>query len=98
MQLTAVPHHKLQPADHVLIFRTPSFLPDLGGINRNHYSGDLTYASVTQKTYWTIALGGVKVGNKAISIQGKSSVIDTGTTLVCKSIRSFLVCRPSSVR
>lgn len=82
---TLVSQHKV-PAS-IFSFRLASSSSELylGGINSNHYSGDLTYATVTQKTYWTIGLGGVKVGNKAISIQGKASVIDTGTTLVCES-------------
>ncbi|CED82068.1 aspartic protease [Phaffia rhodozyma] len=54
----------------------------LGGINSAHYTGAITYTPVTQKAYWTIALGGVSVNGAAINPSVSSAIIDTGTTLV----------------
>lgn len=32
---------------------------DLGGINSDHYTGDITYTPVTEEQWWTVALDGV---------------------------------------
>lgn len=54
----------------------------LGGINPKQYTGTITYAAVTQQTYWTINMDALAVGSSTVAVQGKKAIIDTGTTLV----------------
>ncbi|EPQ56641.1 acid protease [Gloeophyllum trabeum ATCC 11539] len=54
---------------------------DLGGTDSSKYSGDFTYAPVTQEGYWQVDLDAVSVGGKK-AVTGLSSIIDTGTTLI----------------
>lgn len=53
----------------------------LGGINTNHYSGDLIYVPLSSKTYWQVALDGFTINGKTVSTV-KNGVIDTGTSLL----------------
>jgi len=54
----------------------------LGGINTDHYTGDITYVPVTQQQYWNVGLDGAFVGDKQATISTNSAAIDTGTTLI----------------
>ncbi|KAI8337919.1 aspartic peptidase domain-containing protein [Chlamydoabsidia padenii] len=53
-----------------------------GGVNPNHYTGDITYIPVTQKKYWQVAFGGIEIDGQTIqSMDNTQAIIDTGTTL-----------------
>jgi len=54
----------------------------LGGVNPNHYTGDITYVPVTQQQYWNVGLDGALVGGQQVSIATNLAAIDTGTTLI----------------
>ena len=53
-----------------------------GGINKNHYTGEITYSDVIRKAYWEVAMEKFTFDGKIIQIQGKSAAIDTGTSLI----------------
>ncbi|TFY78580.1 hypothetical protein EWM64_g5434 [Hericium alpestre] len=52
-----------------------------GGMNKNLYKGEPTYAPVTQEGYWQVNLDAMAVrGNKTVT--NGSAIIDSGTTLI----------------
>lgn len=53
----------------------------LGGINKNHYSGDLTYIPLSSTTYWEVALDSFQIKGESYTT-AKNAVIDTGTSLL----------------
>ncbi|XP_072743890.1 uncharacterized protein [Anoplolepis gracilipes] len=55
----------------------------LGGIDQNHYEGELSYVPVTEKGYWQIAMDSVQVGDDPTGCKGGCQAIaDTGTSLI----------------
>ncbi|KII94327.1 hypothetical protein PLICRDRAFT_101811 [Plicaturopsis crispa FD-325 SS-3] len=53
----------------------------VGGTDSSAYSGDFTYAKVTQEGYWQVDLDGISVGGKS-AVDSTSAIIDSGTTLI----------------
>lgn len=53
----------------------------LGGTDKAHYSGDITWVKLDQETYWHVPLGGLSVNGASVTSE-KSAVIDTGTSLI----------------
>uniref|UniRef100_A0A034WG88 Lysosomal aspartic protease n=1 Tax=Bactrocera dorsalis TaxID=27457 RepID=A0A034WG88_BACDO len=53
----------------------------LGGIDSDHYEGDITYVPVASKGYWQFSVGTVYVGDSEFSF-GDPGIADTGTSLV----------------
>ncbi|XP_039551898.1 gastricsin [Passer montanus] len=56
----------------------------LGGIDPGLFQGDITWAPVTQKLYWQVALEEVAIGQSVTSwcSQGCQAIVDTGTFLL----------------
>ncbi|KAI1230990.1 Gastricsin [Lamprotornis superbus] len=56
----------------------------LGGIDPQLFQGDITWAPVTQKLYWQVALEEFAVGQSVTSwcSQGCQAIVDTGTFLL----------------
>jgi len=56
----------------------------LGGTDMNHYTGDITYAPLTSKTYWRFRQDGFAVGTDKTSFcsGGCDVIADTGTSLI----------------
>ncbi|SAL95076.1 hypothetical protein [Absidia glauca] len=53
-----------------------------GGVNPEHFSGELEYIDVTRKRYWQVDFGGVEIdGTLHTSSFANQAMIDTGTTL-----------------
>ncbi|KAG0003139.1 hypothetical protein BGZ80_005846 [Entomortierella chlamydospora] len=63
-----------------------------GGVNSERFTGDVTYVNNIASQQWTIAVGGMKVGNTVINTDGAMAAIDTGTTamLVPQSIANAI--------
>jgi len=53
----------------------------VGGVNKKLYTGDFTYAPVTQKAYWQVKMDTVSVDGKK-ALENHSAIIDSGTTLI----------------
>ncbi|XP_069132604.1 lysosomal aspartic protease-like isoform X2 [Argopecten irradians] len=56
----------------------------LGGSDPKHYSGNFSYATITQKGYWEFNMGGIQVNGKPSSFckGGCNAIADTGTSLL----------------
>ncbi|KAI8342352.1 aspartic peptidase domain-containing protein [Chlamydoabsidia padenii] len=52
-----------------------------GGVNPDHYTGNVKYIPVTQKKYWQVDFGGIEIGDQSIPTTKVQAIIDTGTTL-----------------
>jgi len=52
-----------------------------GGTDTKHYTGDFKYVQLSSKTYWEVALDGVKLGDSSVS-DCKKAIIDSGTSLL----------------
>jgi hypothetical protein len=75
----------LLAANKFSFFLTRSSLPGsiltLGGINPDHYTGNISYTPVTQRTYWEIEITGVNV--ESVPATGAiSAAVDTGSTFI----------------
>ena len=75
-----------QVPDHVLSF----YLTDqpnaagselvLGGIDPNHYTGEITYTPVTMKVFWIIKVQNLQLGGKSVTNgQAIKGLVDTGS-------------------
>jgi saccharopepsin len=54
----------------------------LGGVDKSHYTGDITWAPVRRKGYWEVELRSVKFGNEEMKMRDVGAAIDTGTSLI----------------
>lgn len=54
----------------------------LGGINKNHYVGDLVYIPLRRKAYWEVDLDAVTFGKDRLDLDGTGAILDTGTSLI----------------
>ncbi|CAO3595026.1 unnamed protein product [Absidia cylindrospora] len=53
-----------------------------GGVNKEHFTGDLEYIKVTKQRYWQVDFGGVEIDGKLhTNSRSTQAMIDTGTTL-----------------
>ncbi|KAF9394723.1 Vacuolar protease A [Podila verticillata] len=53
----------------------------LGGVDSNHYDGDLQWHNVRRKGYWEIDLNKIVLGDEEVDLQA-GAVIDTGSSLI----------------
>ncbi|CAN4124179.1 unnamed protein product [Withania somnifera] len=55
-----------------------------GGVDPNHFKGEITYVPVTQKGYWQFDMGDVLIDGKATGYckSGCSAIADSGTSLL----------------
>jgi len=54
----------------------------LGGVNTDFFTGDFTYVPLKEKSYWEIALEGVKLNGATVDGNTPSAVVDSGTSLM----------------
>jgi len=55
----------------------------LGGVDNTKFKGNIAFTPVVSKAgFWEVALNDVSVDGKALKLDGRTAVIDTGTTLV----------------
>lgn len=53
----------------------------LGGVDSNHYEGDLEWHNVRRKGYWEIDLSKISLGDEEVDLEA-GAVIDTGSSLI----------------
>jgi hypothetical protein len=53
-----------------------------GGVNPARFTGAVSYVPVTQRGYWQVALGGVKVGTTSVVSSTVPAIVDSGTSLI----------------
>ncbi|KAH8919648.1 Asp-domain-containing protein [Atractiella rhizophila] len=53
-----------------------------GGVDKNHYSGDIEYVPVRRKGYWEVELEAVTFGGQEMELESTGAAIDTGTSLI----------------
>ena len=56
-----------------------------GHADPDHYTGPVTWIPVTEKAYWTVALGGVAVGGLSVPLSARGAILDSGTTAILMS-------------
>ncbi|NP_001072053.1 napsin A aspartic peptidase precursor [Takifugu rubripes] len=55
----------------------------LGGLNPEHYAGELHYVNVTRKAYWQIEVNRINVGDQlSLCKPSCQTIVDTGTSLI----------------
>ncbi|CAL4975135.1 unnamed protein product [Urochloa decumbens] len=55
-----------------------------GGVDPQHYKGDITYTRVTRKGYWQFEMGDFLIGEEStgICVDGCAAIADSGTSLI----------------
>ncbi|KAM3414119.1 Vacuolar protease A [Cercospora zeina] len=53
-----------------------------GGINKDHYTGDLTKIPLRRKAYWEVDLDAIAFGDQLAEIDSTGAILDTGTSLI----------------
>jgi saccharopepsin len=52
-----------------------------GGIDKSHYSGELTYIPLRRKAYWEVDFDAISFGDVKAPLEGTGVILDTGTSL-----------------
>lgn len=52
-----------------------------GGVDKTKYTGDLTYAPLSNETYWALDLDGISAGGSSIT-SAKRVIVDSGTSIL----------------
>lgn len=53
-----------------------------GGINDDHFTGDLTYLPLRRKAYWEVDLDSIAFGDASAKLDNTGVILDTGTSLI----------------
>ncbi|GAA5795371.1 endopeptidase [Helicostylum pulchrum] len=53
-----------------------------GGVNEDHYTGNITWAPIKRKGYWEIDLENIKFGDDYVDLDPVGAAIDTGSSLI----------------
>ncbi|KAJ9066960.1 aspartic proteinase precursor [Entomophthora muscae] len=54
----------------------------LGGVDKKHYKGKITWVPVTRKGYWEVSLDKVAFGDEEVELPKTGAAIDTGSSLL----------------
>lgn len=54
----------------------------LGGINKEHYTGNLTRIPLRRKAYWEVDLDALTFGDDSVDLDNTGAILDTGTSLL----------------
>lgn len=54
----------------------------LGGINKDHYTGDLIKLPLRRKAYWEVDLDAITFGGETADLDNTGIILDTGTSLI----------------
>ena len=53
-----------------------------GGVDKDHYTGDVTYLPLRRKAYWEVDLDAISFGDQTAEIDSTGAILDTGTSLI----------------
>lgn len=53
-----------------------------GGVNKAHYTGDMTKIPVRRKAYWEVSLDAISFGKESAEMEDTGAILDTGTSLI----------------
>lgn len=53
-----------------------------GGVDPDHFEGDITWAPIKRKGYWEIELEDIKFGGESVDLDPMGAAIDTGSSLL----------------
>jgi saccharopepsin len=53
-----------------------------GGVDKSHYTGDITYLPLRRKAYWEVDLDSISFGHESASFENTGAILDTGTSLI----------------
>jgi saccharopepsin len=53
-----------------------------GGVNKDHYEGDITYIPLRRKAYWEVDLDSISFGDAKAELDNTGVILDTGTSLI----------------
>lgn len=53
-----------------------------GGIDKAHYTGDITYIPLRRKAYWEVDLDAITFGDATAELDDTGVILDTGTSLI----------------
>ena len=53
-----------------------------GGVNKDHYTGKLTYIPLRRKAYWEVELDAITFGDATAELDNTGVILDTGTSLI----------------
>ncbi|RMY38745.1 hypothetical protein D0864_16398 [Hortaea werneckii] len=53
-----------------------------GGVNKEHYAGEMTKIPLRRKAYWEVDLDAITFGDQTAEIDSTGAILDTGTSLI----------------
>lgn len=53
-----------------------------GGIDKDHYKGDITWLPIRRKAYWEVTFDGIGLGDDYALLDNHGIIADTGTSLI----------------
>lgn len=53
-----------------------------GGIDKSHYTGELTKIPLRRKAYWEVELNSIALGDEEAELENTGAILDTGTSLI----------------
>ena len=54
----------------------------LGGVDKDHYTGNITWAPVTMSAYWEFHVDSILLGSEDLCAGGCNAIADTGTSMI----------------
>jgi len=52
-----------------------------GGVDKNHYKGEIEYIPLRRKAYWEVDLDSIALGDEVAELEDTGVILDTGTSL-----------------
>jgi saccharopepsin len=53
-----------------------------GGVNKDHYTGEMTKIPLRRKAYWEVDLDAITFGDETAELDNTGVILDTGTSLI----------------
>lgn len=53
-----------------------------GGVNKAHYTGEMTKIPLRRKAYWEVDLDAISFGDETAEFESTGAILDTGTSLI----------------